>query len=232
MQYEIKHRPSYAMVDVTLQEGEEIQTKPGAMMSRTAGIGTETSVGGNDGVTGMVKRAVSDERGLVDNTFYAEGNDERVTLVPEHPGDVNAFNVTEVGGIRAQSGALLAWEPLVERSTELNDVSNMFSSGELTVLGLSGQGMAFISAYGSMHREEVTQGEPLIVDEDHIVAWTEGLGFDRRKDGSLKSTMLGGEGFVTEFTGNGYVWLQSRNPLSLLAAGNHQDDDAASVDFL
>jgi uncharacterized protein (TIGR00266 family) len=233
MQYEIKKRPSFAMVEVTLDQGEEIQTKPGAMMTRTTGIGTDASVGGDEGVTGMVKRAVSDERGLVDNTYYAEGDGETVTLVPEHPGDINAFNITDVGGIRAQSGALLAWEPLVERSTELNNVSNMFSSGELTVLGVSGRGMAFLSAYGSMYREKVTSGEPLVVDEDHIVAWTEGLGMNRQKDGSIKSTFLGGEGFVTEFSGEGYVWLQTRNPMTLLNAGTeHQDTDAAESEFL
>jgi uncharacterized protein (TIGR00266 family) len=235
VQYEIQKRPSYAMVEVTLGEGEEIQTKPGAMMTRTAGIGTESSVGGDDGVMGIAKRAVSDERDLVENRYYAERDDETVTLVPEHPGDVNAFNVTDVGDIRAQSGALLAWEPLVERSTQLNDVSNMFSSGELTVLGLSGRGMAFISAYGSMYREEVTDGEPLIVDEDHIVAWTAELSLSRQRDGGLKSTMLGGEGYVTEFRGSGYVWLQTRNPLSLMqSAGGteHEDTDVSANEFL
>jgi uncharacterized protein (TIGR00266 family) len=220
------------MVQVTLGAGEEIHTKPGAMMTRTAGVGVESSVGGDDGVTGMVKRAASDERELVENRYEAERDDQTVTLVPEHPGDVSAFNVTDVSGIRAQSGALLAWEPLVERSTEINEASNMFSSGELTVLGLSGQGMAFLSAYGSMYRKQVTPDEPQVVDEDHIVAWTDGLSLSRRKDGGLKSTMLGGEGFVTEFSGDGYVWLQSRNPMTLLNRGTeHQDTDGVETDF-
>ena len=76
----------------------------------------------------------------------------------------------------AQTAAIvpLAWEPLVERSTDMNDTSNLFSSGELTVLGISGQGMAFVSSYGSMYEVDVTPGEPLTVDEDHLVAWAEG----------------------------------------------------------
>ena len=39
--------------------------------------------------------------------------------------------------------------------------------------------------------------------------------------------MLGGERCVTEFSGDGCVWLQTRNPLTLMAGGTeHEDDDA------
>jgi uncharacterized protein (TIGR00266 family) len=226
MQYTIEKRPSASVLEVTLANGEEIQTKPGAMMTRSAGIENESSVGGDGGgVMGTVKRAVSDEMGLVDNKYYATADDESVTLVPEAPGDIAAINVSERGEIRSQSGSLMAWEPMVERSTELNNASNMFSSGELTVLGISGQGMAFVSSYGSMYEREVEAGEPLIVDEDHLVAWTAGLNMSRQKDGSLKSTVLGGEGFVTEFRGEGHVWLQTRNPMAMMMGGSTHDDD-------
>lgn len=228
MRYTIDKRPSYAVLEVTLAAGEEIETKPGAMMTQTAGIQNETNIGGDDGVMGMAKRAMSDERGLIENKYTASTDDAEVTLVPDHPGDITAINVTERGPIRSQSGSLLAWEPLVERSTEMNNRANLFSSGELTVLGISGQGMAFVSSYGSMYEVEVTPDEPLTVDEDHLVAWSAGLSMDRRKDGSIKSTMLGGEGFVTEFTGDGHIWLQTRNPLTLMAGGTeHEDDDDA-----
>lgn len=227
MRYSIEMRPSYAMVEVDLDAGEEIQTKPGVMMTRTSGITNESNIGGKGGgLTNMAKRAVSDEHSLIDNSYRANADGETVTLVPEAPGDVEAFNVSDLDDLRVQSGALLAWEPNVERSTELNNISNMFSSGELTVLGLSGQGMAFISAFGSMYSKEVTPEEPLIVDEDHLVAWTAGLSMSRQKDGGMKSTLLGGEGLVTEFTGEGQVWLQTRNPL-LFRGQTHEDDDSS-----
>ena len=76
----------------------------------------------------------------------------------------------------------------------LNNILNLFSSGELTVLCISGQRMAFVSSYGSMYEVDVTPGEPLTVDEDHPVAWTEGLSMSRQRDRSVKSTILGGEG--------------------------------------
>ena len=228
MQYRITERPSYAMVEVSLANGEQIETKPGVMMTRTGDVETRSDVGGDAGVMGTVKRAVSDERSLIDNTYLAQAPDQEVTIVPEHPGDVVDVDVAERGELRVQSGSLLAWDPQVERSTELNNISNMFSSGELTVLGLSGQGVAFFSSFGSMVEREVTETNPLIVDEDHLVAWSSSLSMNRRKDGSIKSTILGGEGFVTEFRGDGTVWLQTRDPMLFLGGTTQHEDDETS----
>ncbi len=55
--------------------------------------------------------------------------------------------------------------------------------------------------------------DPLIVDEDHLVAWTDGLDLTRERDGGIKSSVLGGEGRITRFFGARTVWLQTRNPL-------------------
>jgi uncharacterized protein (TIGR00266 family) len=227
MEFSIEERPSYAMVDVTLGEGEQIETKPGVMMTRDDSVTVESSVGGDGGIGSTVKRAVSDEQTLVDNTYTATRESGSVTLVPEHPGDVIAVSMGDRQSMKVQSGSLIAWEPLVERSTEMNNLSNMFSSGELTVLGLSGQGVAFLSAFGSMVEREVTSDDPLVVDEDHLVAWDPSLSLSRKSDGGLKSSILGGEGRVTEFRGDGHVWLQTRNPMLFSTGTQHQDDETS-----
>jgi uncharacterized protein (AIM24 family) len=45
----------------------------------------------------------------------------------------------------------------------------------------------------------------------------------RPKDGSITSTILGGEGFVTEFRGQGTLWLQTRDP-TLFGPGTDWSD--------
>jgi uncharacterized protein (AIM24 family) len=87
--------------------------------------------------------------------------------------------------------------------------------------------MAFLSSFGSMVRREVTPENSLIVDEDHLVAWTAGLDLSRQKDGSIKSSVFGGEGLVTEFRGEGEVWLQTRNPALLYGPQQHEDDESS-----
>jgi uncharacterized protein (AIM24 family) len=66
-----------------------------------------------------------------------------------------------------------------------------------------------------------------VVDEDHLIAWTAGMSLNRQKDGSLKSTVLGGEGFVTEFRGEGTVWLQTRDP-TIFGPHSEIEDDGSS----
>ncbi|NHN61173.1 MULTISPECIES: TIGR00266 family protein [Halorussus] len=213
MEFNIRKRPSSAILEVTLDDGERIDAEPGAMVSRTDAVETDTEVAGGEGVTGMLSRAISDEREMTANAFRATADGAQVLLAPDAPGDVTPIDLAETGRIKVQSGSTLAWTPDVEKSTAANEAGNFFSSGELTVLAMAGEGTAFLSAYGAVVSREVASDDPLVVDEDHLVAWTDGLDVSRERDGSIKSTLLGGEGFVTRFTGDGSVWLQTRDPL-------------------
>lgn len=216
MEFDISHRPSYALLEVTLDAGETLGAKQGAMVSRSAHVSADTTTGGG-GVTGMLSRAISDEHEVLSNVFEAETDGQHVALAPDHPGDVVALDLAETGRVKVQSGSALAWGDGVEKSTAVNEASNFFSSGELTVLALDGTGTAFLSAYGAVHRVPVSAADPVVVDEDHLLAWTDGLSANRQRDGSIKSTLLGGEGFVTRFEGEGDVWLQTRDPVVFMA---------------
>jgi uncharacterized protein (TIGR00266 family) len=211
MEYDIRKRPSNAILEVTLDDGERIDAQTGAMVSRTGAIDVDTEIAGGEGVTGMLSRAISDERETTANAYTAEADGAQVLLAPDAPGDVTPIDLGDTGRIKVQSGSALAWTPGVEKSTAANEAGNLFSSGELTVLAMEGDGTAFLSAYGAVVERDVAADEPLVVDEDHIVAWTDGLDLDRERDGSVKSALLGGEGFVTRFTGEGRVWLQTRD---------------------
>ena len=59
------------------------------------------------------------------------------------------------------------------------------------------------------------QENPIVVDNGHVVAFTGGLNYHLSKVGGLGSALLGGEGAVLEFNGNGKVWIQTRNMQSL-----------------
>lgn len=45
MEYEISNRPAYALVEVSLERGEDIVAEPGAMVSYSHGIGVDTETG-------------------------------------------------------------------------------------------------------------------------------------------------------------------------------------------
>jgi uncharacterized protein (TIGR00266 family) len=214
MQFTVENGPSSAVLTVSLDSGESVNADPGAFLSRSDAVESDTG-GTAGGATGLLKNALSDERDVLETTFTAESGPGTVTLAPDEPGDLQRLDLAETGSLRVQSGGVLAWTPDVEKATVANEASNIFSSGELTVLRLSGDGTAFLSAFGGLREERVTASDPLTVDEDHLLAWTDGLDVSRTKDSSIKSTLLGGEGFVTRFAGDGRVWLQTRDPALL-----------------
>ncbi|MFC4405540.1 TIGR00266 family protein [Haloarchaeobius iranensis] len=225
MEFDIRKRPSNAILQVTMERGESMKAKTGAMVSRSETMDTEANVGGDGGLGGMVKSAVSSSKDLVTNEFTARESGARVVLAPDHPGDIVAFDLAETGRIKSQSGSTLAWGANVNKSSAMNEAGNLFSSGQLKVLALDGTGMAFLSAYGSVYEVDVSPGDPAIVDEDHLVAWTDGLNLDRQKDGGVKSAMLGGEGYVSKFSGDGRVWLQTRDPIVFQNMGGGGGDE-------
>nr|WP_281247659.1 TIGR00266 family protein [Haladaptatus litoreus] len=207
------HQRAEPVLTVELDTDEYVEAKTGAMVSRSATMAADTEIAGGEGITGMLSRAISDEQEMVTNTFMAEANGAHVTLAPDTPGDIVPIDLAETGRIKAQSGSALAWSPEVEHETALNNARNFFSSSELTVLALDGDGIAFLSSYGSIYSVNISDDDPLIVDEDHLVAWTDGLDLTRERDGGIKSSFLGGEGRVTRFSGEGTAWIQTRDPL-------------------
>lgn len=210
MEFEITHGPSFTVLTATLDAGERIAARQGALLSRSASVAADTDAG--DSVTETVSGAVSDEHEVLENVYEAGDDGGHVTFAPDKPGDVIALDVGETGRVKAQSGAVLAWTDDVDRSMAVNETSNLFTSGDLAVLALDGSGTAFLSAYGAVEEVAVSPDDPVVVDEDHLIAWTDGLSTSRDRDGSIKSTLLGGEGFVTRLEGDGRAWLHTRDP--------------------
>lgn len=226
MQYNIEKGPSYAVLRTTMDRDDRLMAETGAMISRSESVDADAEVGGGEGVGGIIKSAISSSQDVVENAFEATADGAEITLAPDHPGDVFGVDVGRDGPIKVNSGAILAWEPTVERSTAFNDAQGLFSSGSLRVLELSGTGQCFLSAYGSIVETGVEADDPTVVDTDHLIAWTDDLTVSRETDGTIKSAVLGGEGLVSKFSGEGRVWIQTRNPAVFrTTTGGESGDD-------
>jgi len=213
MQFEILNGPAHAVLEVALARGEEIRATQGAMMTRSPDVSMEASVEGEDGIGGMVRRAVDDGRSPVETTFTAERDGGTVTFAPDYPGDLTAVDVTDSTPLRACSGSTLAWGADVTQAARADETSSGHSSGRLRTLELSGRGTVFLSSFGAVYEQVVSPENPLVADEDHLVAWSGELDLARERVGAVRTDTLGGEGNVTTFSGDGHVWLQTRNPV-------------------
>jgi len=90
---------------------------------------------------------------------------------------------------------------------------SLLSGESMFWLHLSGAGKVILNSFGAIYPVEVAGDH--IVDTGHIVAFNETLDFKITKAGkSWISSILGGEGLVCRFHGQGTVWCQSHNAVS------------------
>lgn len=93
-----------------------------------------------------------------------------------------------------------------------------FFGGEGFILQkLSGGGLAFLHASGTLHEVELRGGESLRVDTGCLVAFQASVTYDIQMVPGVKTALFGGEGlFLVHLTGPGKVILQTL-PFSRLA---------------
>ncbi|KAB1197360.1 MULTISPECIES: TIGR00266 family protein [Haloferax] len=213
MDHSIEYRPAFALLTVSLDEGESIRSEAGAMVSYSDGIGIETEARG--GIFGSLKRSVLGGESFFQNTFVAEQAGD-VSLAPPLPGDI-VHQRLEDETMYVQSGSYLASDVALELDTSFGGAKTFFGSEGLFLLKLEGTGHSYLSSYGAIHEVELEEGERHTVDTGHIVAFDGTTNFSVERVGGLKSTLFSGEGLVCTFTGPGTVWLQSRSMDSFLS---------------
>ena len=213
MDYEILHRPSYALLRMEISAGESVSAESGAMVGMSSGIEIETSMRG--GLLGGLKRKVLGGESFFVNTFTAS-QDGEVNFAPSLPGDVYAV---ELRGetIYAQSGAYIASTQGIDVDTSWGGAKTFFSGEGFFMLKISGSGTVFLSSYGAIHEVTLEAGQTYTVDTGHIVSFAEGVGYNVKRVGGMKSTFFSGEGLVVELTGPGTITIQSRSTDALLA---------------
>ncbi len=207
MEYEILYRPSYSLLRIKMEKGEELSAEAGAMVSMSSGIEMQTNTKG--GFLGSLKRSMLGGESFFINTFKAFEPGE-VTFAPSLPGDIYALDLNNQT-IYAQSGAYIASSPQINVDSTWAGSKSFFSKEGFFLLKISGTGKVFLSSYGAIHEVDLKPEQKYIVDNGHMVAFAEGIEWKVRRVGGLKSTLFSGEGVVCEFTGPGRILIQSRS---------------------
>ena len=212
MDVTIKHQPAYSLAIVTLGAGETIKVEPGAMVSHTEGLTTETKAEG--GLFGGLKRMVAGES-FFQNTWKAPAQGGEMTLAPSLPGDMITLQMSG-SDVLLRSGAYLSSESGVTIDASWGGSKGFFGSGGLVLLKVSGSGKVIAATYGAIEERTLAPGQRYIVDTGHIVGFDASVQFSVQKSGGWKSTILGGEGLVCHLTGPGRVLMQSRSEEAFL----------------
>ena len=206
-------------VELTLAPGETAVGEPGAMMYADEGVSIETRLGDGDDaglgsrVASGVKRAMTGENFFTSVFSNTGSRPLRIAFAAPSPGKIIAIDLASVGGaLICQKGAFLGGARGIKVGLAFKKRlrAGMFGGEGFIMQRLSGSGVVFIHASGTLAPIELRAGEHLKVDTGCLAALQTSVNYDVKYVGSLKTSVLGGEGlFLASLKGPGTVWLQS-----------------------
>ena len=215
MKYRLIGDSDNPLAAVTLQLSEKIKIESGAMvyMKDVAIEGKMNSSG--KGVGGFFK-AIARSATSGESFFITEATgtaaDGEIGIAPALPGFIEVLHVGDKQ-YRLNTGAFLACDNDVNyRMVAQKSVGKALfgGTGGFFVMETEGEGDLLINAFGALTEMEVTPDRPVIIDNEHVVAWDSSLDYEiRAASGVIGFTS--GEGLVNEFRGNGKVLIQTRN---------------------
>jgi uncharacterized protein (TIGR00266 family) len=215
MEVAIRHAPSFAVARCSLTPSEMVRAESGAMMATSDGVAIEASMQG--GLMKSLRRGVLGGESFFITTYTAPPGGGWVDVAANLPGDMVQV---EVGArpLFIQRGSYIASEAGVDIDTRWGGFKSLFGGEGGFLIRATGSGTVVLSSYGAIDRIRLAEGETVVVDSGHMVAFDESVTFSLRRaaGGRTIQTLKSGEGFVFDFRGPGEVMVQSRNPDALV----------------
>lgn len=215
-------------VEVELDPMEAVVAEAGGMMFMEDGVQMETIFGDgsqqNSGFLGSLmgagKRLLTGES-LFMTVFQNHGmGKKKVAFGAPYPGKIIPVKLSDIGGeLLTQKGAFLCGAKGVSVGIAFTKRFGvgLFGGEGFILERLSGDGLAFVHAGGTIYMRDLAPGETLRVDTGCLVAFQPSVDYNIQMVGGIKSALFGGEGlFFATLRGPGRIWLQSL-PFSRMA---------------
>ncbi|MGQ4892780.1 MAG: TIGR00266 family protein [Candidatus Njordarchaeia archaeon] len=207
LEWETEFSPSYTILKVKINPGEELTAEPGAMVLTRGSVKVKTGMKGGL-LKGLGRKLLGGESVFM-NTYIAEHDSGEIWLAPSLPGDIKYIKL-ENSEFHVQDMAYLAHHGDIEVGIKFKGFKGLLGGGEVFWLKLSGTGGVWISSYGGLSEINLDPGEKIVVDNFHALAIESTVNWSVKKFGGMKTFLLGGEGLVVEAKGPGRVYVQTR----------------------
>lgn len=214
--FNIAHAPAYASLNLKLRANQTVLVESGGMAAMDTCIKMKSKVRG--GLMKGIGRMLGGESLFV-SEFTAVGQPGELMISPGVPGDIQHYRLTGKNGLLVQSSGFVAASPTVQMDTKFQGFKGFFSGESLFLIKVTGSGDFWFSSYGAIL--EIPVSGDYIVDTGYIVAFEDTLRYNVEMLGGLswkglRTGILGGEGLVCRFQGQGKLWVQSRNLYPLI----------------
>ena len=198
-----------------LQPNQTVFVESGGMAAMDSCINMKSKVQG--GLMKGLGRMLGGES-LFLSEFTAVGKGGELYISPGVPGDIQHYYIDGTG-LMIQSSGFVASSTTVEIDSKFQGFKGFFSGEALFLIKTTGRGDIWFSSYGAI--VEIPIAGDYIVDTGYIVAFEDTLNYSVEMLGGLsfkglRTGILGGEGLVCRFSGNGRLWVQSRKLSTLI----------------
>jgi len=210
MKYEIKYKPSYSMLVFNLDPNETITAESGAMTYMDPNIDVKTRKR-EKSLFGSIGLKLLGRQSFWVNDYKTTRKSGEVAFVSAPVGDIETLEVKSRQGYIIQNSAYIASTENVDLDVKWQGFTKGLFGQGLFMIKVTGNGTLFINTFGAIDKHTLKPGQTLIVDNFHLVAFSDTCDYEVKKFGGLKSTLLGGEGLVTEIKGPGDVYIQTKN---------------------
>lgn len=199
--YRFDARPDFSFLTVQVAQNQTVKVEASAMAAMSTNMKMKTKMKGG------FSRFLTGES-LFINEFTADGGPGEISIAPGSPGDMDHVYL-ENDTMYLQNSAYVASSMSVNVESKWQGLVKGFFSGEsLFLIRCSGTGDLWFNTFGALI--EIDVAGSYVVDTSYIVAFTEGLTYSVGPVGGYKSLFLSGEGLVCRFSGNGKLWIQTR----------------------
>jgi uncharacterized protein (TIGR00266 family) len=198
------------MLVVKLETNESITAEAGAMTYMEPNIDVKTRMR-EKSLLGTLGLTFLGRQSFFVNDYRAQEGSGEVAFVAAPVGDIETLEVKPNQGYIIQSASYIASTQNVDLDVKWQGFTKGLFGQGLFMIKATGDGTLFINTFGAIDKHTIGSGKSLIVDNFHLVAFSDSCDYKVRKFGGLKSTLLGGEGLVTEINGPGDVYIQTKN---------------------
>jgi len=210
MKHEIKYKPSYSMLVVTLDQGESITAESGSMTYMNPNIEVHTRKR-EKSILGSLGLAVLGRQSFWVNEYKAANASGEVAFVSAPVGDIETLQIGPNKGYVIQKSAYIASTQNIDLDVKWEGFTKGLFGQGLFMIKVTGDGTLFINTFGAIDKHHLESGQTMIVDNFHLVAFSDTCQYKVTKFGGLKETLLGGEGLVTHISGPGDIYIQTKN---------------------
>ncbi|MCW4007469.1 MAG: TIGR00266 family protein [Candidatus Bathyarchaeota archaeon] len=210
MKYEIKYKPSYSMLVVSLAQGETITAESGSMTYMDPNIEVRTRKR-EKSLLGSLGLSIIGGQSFWVNDYTAVNGPGEVGFVSAPVGDIEKLEVAPGRGFIIQKSAYIASSPSIDLDVKWEGFTKGLFGQGLFMIRATGTGDLFINTFGAIDKHQLDAGQTLIVDNFHLVGFSDSCSYKVTRFGGLKETLLGGEGLVTQITGPGEIYIQTKN---------------------